>query len=40
VGGVGQADHDHAGVLVDGAVWEVPGGFDHFGSSRSSETRT
>ena len=40
VGGVGRADHDHAGVLVDGAVWEVPGGFDHFRSSRSSETRT
>jgi thiamine-monophosphate kinase len=39
VGGVEQADHDHAGVLVDGTVWELPGGFDHFRSSRSSETR-
>jgi thiamine-monophosphate kinase len=40
VGAVEQADHDHAGVLVGGAVWEAPGGFDHFRSSRSSERST
>lgn len=39
VGGVGLADDDHAGVLVDGAVWESPAGFDHFNSPRASESR-
>jgi thiamine-monophosphate kinase len=37
VGGVGLADDDHVGVLVDGAVWESPAGFDHFRSPRASE---
>ena len=32
VGAVGIADDDHTGVLVDGAVWESPAGFDHFRS--------
>ena len=32
VGGVGPADDDHAGVLIDGVAWESPAGFDHFGS--------
>jgi thiamine-monophosphate kinase len=39
-GAVGQPDHDHAGVLVDGAVWEAPAGFEHFRSTRSSDTRS
>ncbi|HET8916037.1 MAG TPA: thiamine-phosphate kinase, partial [Propionibacteriaceae bacterium] len=29
IGAVGRADVDHPGVLVDGAAWESPGGFDH-----------
>ena len=32
VGVVGQADVDNPRVLVDGAAWESPAGFDHFGS--------
>ena len=39
IGGVARADDDHAGVLVDGAVWESPAGFDHFSSPRASESR-
>ncbi len=39
VGGVSLADDDHAGVLVDGAVWESAAGYDHFGSQRASEPR-
>jgi thiamine-monophosphate kinase len=39
VGGVSLADDDHAGVLVDGAVWESAAGYDHFGSPRASEPR-
>src|SRR5215217_4530000 len=30
VGAVGTADDDRPEVLVDGAVWEAPAGFDHF----------
>ena len=32
VGAVGTADDDRPEVLVDGAVWEAPAGFDHFRS--------
>lgn len=39
VGRVELADHDQIGVLVDGAVWEAPGGFDHFRAARASESR-
>jgi thiamine-monophosphate kinase len=39
VGRVEQADHDQIGVLVDGAVWESPAGFDHFRSIRATESR-
>jgi thiamine-monophosphate kinase len=39
VGRVEQADHDQIGVLVDGAVWETPAGFDHFRSIRATESR-
>jgi thiamine-monophosphate kinase len=39
VGQVEQADHDQIGVLVDGAVWETPAGFDHFRSIRATESR-
>jgi thiamine-monophosphate kinase len=39
VGRVEQADHDQIGVLVDGAVWETPVGFDHFRSIRATESR-
>jgi thiamine-monophosphate kinase len=39
VGGVSAPDDDQAGVLVDGAVWESASGFDHFSSSRASESR-
>ncbi len=39
VGRVEQPDHDQAGVLVDGAAWGSPMGFDHFRAARPSETR-
>jgi thiamine-monophosphate kinase len=39
VGRVEQADLDQIGVLVDGAVWETPAGFDHFRSIRATESR-
>jgi thiamine-monophosphate kinase len=39
VGRVEKADHDQIGVLVDGAVWETPAGFDHFRSIRATESR-
>ena len=39
VGRVEQADHDQISVLVDGAVWETPAGFDHFRSVRATESR-
>jgi thiamine-monophosphate kinase len=39
IGRVEQADHDQIGVLVDGAVWETPAGFDHFRSIRATESR-
>jgi thiamine-monophosphate kinase len=39
VGRVEQADHDQIGVLVDGAVWETPAGFDHFRSIGATESR-
>ena len=32
VGAVGTAYDDRPEVLVDGAVWEAPAGFDHFRS--------
>jgi thiamine-monophosphate kinase len=43
IGVVGRADVDHPGVLVDGAAWETPAGFDHFGSrgtARATDTRS
>jgi thiamine-monophosphate kinase len=43
IGAVGRADVDHPGVLVDGAAWESPAGFDHFGSrgtARATEARS
>jgi thiamine-monophosphate kinase len=43
VGAVGRAHDDHPGVLVDGAVWESPEGFDHFrsfGTVRATEARS
>ena len=36
---VRPADDDHAGVLVDGAVWESAAGFDHFRSPQPEEPR-
>jgi thiamine-monophosphate kinase len=39
IGRVEQADHDQISVLVDGAVWETPAGFDHFRSVRATELR-
>lgn len=39
LGQVEQADHDQIGVMVDGAVWETPAGFDHFRSIRATESR-
>lgn len=39
IGRVEQADHDQISVLVDGAVWETPAGFDHFRSVRATESR-
>ncbi|HEU4910067.1 MAG TPA: thiamine-phosphate kinase, partial [Propionibacteriaceae bacterium] len=39
VGRVEEADHDQIGVLVDGAVWQTPAGFDHFRSVRAADTR-
>jgi thiamine-monophosphate kinase len=39
VGAVGVANDDHPRVLVDGAVWDSPAGFDHFSSPRASESR-
>ncbi len=38
IGRVEQADHDQISVLVDGAVWETPAGFDHFRSVRATES--
>jgi thiamine-monophosphate kinase len=43
VGAVGVADNDHPRVLVDGAVWDSPAGFDHFrsiGTARATDTRS
>ena len=43
VGAAGFADDDHPGVLVDGAVWESPAGFDHFrsfGTARATDARS
>ena len=39
IGRVLVADHDQSRVLVDGAAWEAPAGFDHFGSARVPEMR-
>jgi thiamine-monophosphate kinase len=39
IGRVEHADHDQISVLVDGAVWETPAGFDHFRSVRATESR-
>jgi len=39
VGVVEVPDDDHAGVVVDGMVWELPAGFDHFRTPRPSESR-
>jgi thiamine-monophosphate kinase len=39
VGAVDVLADDHAAVLVDGAVWESAAGYDHFSSSRGSESR-
>ena len=39
VGVVEVPDDDHAGVVVDGTVWELPAGFDHFRTPRPSESR-
>jgi thiamine-monophosphate kinase len=39
IGRVELVDHDQIGVLVDGAVWEAPAGFDHFRAARASESR-
>ena len=43
VGAAGFADDDHPGVLMDGAVWESPAGFDHFRSfstARATDARS
>ena len=43
VGAAGFADDDHSGVLMDGAVWESPAGFDHFrsfGTARATDARS
>jgi thiamine-monophosphate kinase len=43
VGAAGFADDDHPGVLMDGAVWESPAGFDHFrsfGTARATDARS
>jgi thiamine-monophosphate kinase len=43
VGRVLHADGDHAGVLVNGAVWESPAGYDHFrsfGTARATDARS
>jgi thiamine-monophosphate kinase len=40
VGRVEVADHDQTGVLVDGAVWETPAGFDHFRAVRAPKSRS
>jgi thiamine-monophosphate kinase len=43
VGIVARADVDHPSVLVDGAAWESPAGFDHFGSratARATDARS
>jgi thiamine-monophosphate kinase len=41
VGRVDVADHDQVGVLVDGAVWEAPAGYDHFlGTARATDARS
>jgi thiamine-monophosphate kinase len=41
VGRAEVADHDHVGVLVDGAVWEAPAGYDHFsGTARATDARS
>jgi thiamine-monophosphate kinase len=39
VGRVAAPDHDQVGVLVDGAVWDAPAGYDHFRSGRAPEMR-
>jgi thiamine-monophosphate kinase len=36
IGRVDAADHDQIGVLVDGAEWEAPAGFDHFRAARAA----
>jgi thiamine-monophosphate kinase len=41
VGSVHPADHDQAGVLVNGKVWEAYAGFDHFsGAGRAPDARS
>ena len=43
VGAAGFADDDHPGVVMDGAVWESPAGFDHFrsfGTARATDARS
>jgi thiamine-monophosphate kinase len=37
IGGVEVADHDQAGILVNGAVWEAPAGFEHFRAARAPQ---
>jgi thiamine-monophosphate kinase len=39
VGSAEAVEHDHSGVVVDGAVWDSAAGFDHFRSQQSSESR-
>jgi thiamine-monophosphate kinase len=39
IGSVQVTDHDQVGVLVDGAVWETPAGFEHFRAARAQEWR-
>jgi thiamine-monophosphate kinase len=40
VGQVEAADPDQTGVLVDSAVWETPGGFDHFRVAQTPQSRS
>ena len=39
VGAVEFTDDDQTGVVLDGTVWESSAGFDHFRTSRPSESR-
>jgi thiamine-monophosphate kinase len=39
IGGIEVAEHDQVNVLVDGAVWEAPAGYEHFRSPRAGQSR-